>query len=104
MVVDERSLSTLETQAGELARKKQWDEEAITLNEEIIALDPENSLAHTRLAKCYMSMDDLETATSLYRKILEFDPRNSIALNFIMRIEAEKVKPKRGRKPRAKKD
>ncbi|MEA2615812.1 MAG: hypothetical protein QOE72_1595 [Chloroflexota bacterium] len=69
--------------AEDHARRGLWDSEAEHLNRRIIAIEPHNAAAHTRLAKAFNERGDLAEARAIYEHVLEFDPSNRIALNHV---------------------
>lgn len=49
-------------------------DQAILSLKEIVRLDPDNSLAHLRLAKTLRNVDRLEESVESYRRVVELDP------------------------------
>lgn len=78
---------TLRQQAGQLAQEQRWDETARSINERLIELDPDDVVAHTRLARCYREQGDFEAAQGLYRRVLELAPDSRIAQNGLAGID-----------------
>lgn len=60
--------------------------EARRLNEQIIVTDPKNLAALNRLARALCELGRFKKAQSTYKKVLKFDPYNSIAQKAISRL------------------
>jgi len=69
---------TLDRQAIQAALQGRW-EEAIDINKEISAQNPENTSAMNRLGIAYLKTKQLQNARKTFKKVLEIDPFNSIA-------------------------
>ncbi len=72
-----------------LANNNLWNDEAIKLNSIIIEIDKRNIAAYTRLAKCYVVKENYVMAENLYKKVLTFDPNNTIAKNRLHDVEIQ---------------
>lgn len=72
-------MTTLIQQAIDASLKCLWDE-AIDLNLEILTQNPTDIATLNRLAKCYLQLGDKKSAKETYRKVLEHDKYNSVAL------------------------
>ena len=72
-------LKDLVNKAKAFARLGDWGSEAVSVNTQIVEIDPLNSNAYTRLAKCFLSQEKLAAAHEMYLQVLEFDPKNMIA-------------------------
>lgn len=77
------------------ALSSRWDE-ALTLNQQIIATEPENVDALNRMARAYFELGDINLSKKFYQKSLKVDPYNQIAYKFLKRIE---TCTKKGAKP-----
>lgn len=66
------------------------------MNRRLIEVDPGRVVAYTRLAKCLRDRGDPESAEALYRRVLELDPRNSIASNSLLGLKVEREARARG--------
>ena len=62
-------------------------QEAIKLNEKILAGDKTNVEALNRLARAQMCMGEHQKAHKSYKKVLEIDPYNIIALKNMEKLE-----------------
>ncbi|KGK86592.1 tetratricopeptide repeat protein [Clostridium sp. HMP27] len=79
----DKTLSELNEIAKELASNNQWDDTAINVNKRIISKKSNSNAAYTRIAKCLLLKGDREGAYDIYKKVLEFDPNNTISSNFV---------------------
>lgn len=89
------NLTELEKQAIDAAINGQWDE-AISLNEKIIAEDKNNLEAYLRLGFAYLQKGDLKKAKEAYNKAKKIQPENYIAIKNLEKIkilETKKNKP-----------
>lgn len=68
-----------------LALQGRWGE-AVTANQNILALFPSDSEAHNRLGKAYTELGRYEEAKDAYAKALQIDPTNSIAHKNLNRL------------------
>jgi len=95
--MNEMLLNELKEKAKQLVLNNNWGEEAIEVNKKIIELDSTCSGAYTRLVKCYIQMGDIETAVKLCEQVLDFDPKNNIAINRLIEYGnyVEKIKQKK---------
>ncbi|MBI2756349.1 MAG: tetratricopeptide repeat protein [Chloroflexi bacterium] len=73
-------------QAINLATKGRWDE-AARLNEEILALAPQDVDAHNRLGKALMELGRYAESRDAYAATLKLDPMNSIAQKNAARLQ-----------------
>jgi len=80
---EEKTFDELNTIAEKLVLNNRWDDTAIDVNKKIIGKKSKNHAAHTRLAKCLLVKGDRQGAYNLYKKVLEFDPNNTISWNFV---------------------
>lgn len=76
----------LQKQAINAALTSNWDE-ALKLNQQIIATSPENVDALNRLARAHFELGDLSASKKFYETALKHDPYNQIASKFLKRIE-----------------
>lgn len=81
----------LHQQAIAAALSSNW-EEALKLNQQIIAMDPKNIEALNRLGRAYFELSDLQSAREYFETSLKYDPYNQIAFKFIKRVETFKKK------------
>ncbi len=86
----DREIDDLASRADELAAGGEWDAEAEEINRRLIELDPGRIVAYTRLAKCLREKGDPEPAEALYQRVLEQDPSNRIAANYLAGLKAER--------------
>lgn len=82
----DESPAKLHQQAISAALASNW-EEALKINQQIIALDPENVEALNRIARVYFELGDLTQAKRHYDQVLKKDPYNQIAAKFLKRIK-----------------
>lgn len=61
------------------ALSSDW-QQAVKINEKILHLAKDNTEALNRLARAYLCLGDLAKASKMYKKVLEIDPYNIIAL------------------------
>jgi tetratricopeptide (TPR) repeat protein len=85
----------LHKQAIDAALKNQWAE-ALKLNQQIIAEEPENVECLNRLAKAYFELGDLNQSQKLYKQVMQLDPYNSIAQKNLKKISSCKDAPQNG--------
>lgn len=74
-----------EDEAINLAMQRQW-EEAVTINEKMIELFPNDIGAHNRLGKALTELGRYVRARKTYEFVLELDPGNSIARRNVNRL------------------
>lgn len=72
------STQQLIKRAIDVAKEGRWHE-AISVNQEIIEIRPDDVDAHNRLGKAYMELGEINQAKESYKKALELDPKNNIA-------------------------
>lgn len=72
-------MQNLTNKAIEAALNFDW-ELALDYNLAIINDDPDNLQGLNRLAKCYMELGQKDQARAIYKKVLELDKYNSIAI------------------------
>lgn len=76
----------LQEQAIQAALSANW-EDALSLNQQIIALQPENTDALNRTARAHFELGNYSEAKKFYSSSLKIDPYNQIAAKFLKRIE-----------------
>lgn len=77
-------------QLAEDARRAALDgnwEEAVTLNEQIVALSDRDTIAYNRLGRAYIALGQLNEAKDAYTRALHTDPANLIARRNLQRLE-----------------
>lgn len=84
-----RQSQNLSQLAIDAALDYRW-EEALTLNKQIIKLDPQNIDGLTRLARVYMEMGRSNLAKKYYSEVIKIDPYNPIALKNLKIIKSFK--------------
>jgi tetratricopeptide (TPR) repeat protein len=84
----------LSKKAIDAALSHEW-KDAVTLNESILDLDPNNVEAMLRLAYAHNQLQNIEKAKKIYRKVLAIDKYNYVAIKHINKLNAL---PKRGKK------
>lgn len=83
----------LKTQAIQIALTGDW-EKAISLNQEILSLEPADIDTLNRLAFAYTVIGKLQEAKETYQKVLEIDAANPIALKNLKRLGSSGIKTK----------
>lgn len=81
----------LEKQAVQAAIKGSW-QTAVELNRQLIKNEPKNVGALNRLARAYWELGKTSEAQKAYRKVLTFDPYNSIATKNLQRLGKKRKK------------
>lgn len=81
-----RSPSSLAQAAIVAALAARW-QEAVKLNEQIIANQKDNTEALNRLARAYYFLGETQKAQKFYKRALEHDPYNVIAIKNLDKIE-----------------
>jgi tetratricopeptide (TPR) repeat protein len=81
-----RGKRALVQQAQRLATQGEWDE-AIELNNQILAASPNDVQALNRLGKAYSELHRYEESYETYSRALEIDPANQIARHNVERLE-----------------
>ncbi|MCK4787380.1 MAG: tetratricopeptide repeat protein, partial [Desulfobacteraceae bacterium] len=71
--------------AIDFAKEGRW-QEAITVNQQILQLIPQDVDAHNRLGKAYVELGEYVHAKEAYKKSLELDPANNIAKRNLRKI------------------
>jgi tetratricopeptide (TPR) repeat protein len=94
LLMGRSSLRVLETEARRLRRQENWGEEAIEVNSRILSLDPSNTAALNRRARCHIELMDLGAAEDDYRRASALDPGNKNIEKAIREIE-ERVRIER---------
>jgi len=77
--------NNLEKQAIQAAIKGSW-QKAVDLNRQILKENPKNIAALNRLARAFWELNKVDQAQKTYRKVLTFDPYNSIATKNLQRL------------------
>jgi hypothetical protein len=102
---------SLEQQAIDFARRGDFGPDAKRANEELTKLAPGNPGAWTRLARCCMTLGQLDAATHALETALALNPQNTIASSLQMEVSRQRARltapippPKRKRAPPSKSD
>jgi hypothetical protein len=66
-----------------LGAAQDWSSDALAVHERAVAQDPTYVPAYNRMARCLREQDDVEAAVAVYRRVLEIDPLNLVAWNFV---------------------
>lgn len=85
--------SSLDERARALAVAQDFGPEALDLNRRLVAENPNDAGARTRLARCYLQAGRLEDAEAEYREALRLNPQNRIAAGGLETIEAQRRGP-----------
>lgn len=86
--------AVIEFQAVRAALNGKWPE-AIKINQEILADDPENIAALNRLAKAYWESGFINKSKSTYQKVLKINPYNPVASKNFKRVCTQQKNKKR---------
>ncbi len=78
---------TLSILAIQKARNNQW-QEAVDINEQILAQDPTNVEALNRLALAYLQLGQLKQAKDIYNTVLKLDRFNPIAKRNLEKLKS----------------
>jgi tetratricopeptide (TPR) repeat protein len=79
--------TNLHQQAIQAALSANW-EQAVTLNQQILDVEPNNIDALNRAGRAYFELGNYSESKKHYHKALKCDPYNQIASKFLKRIEA----------------
>jgi tetratricopeptide (TPR) repeat protein len=82
-VPDETTGPDLITRSDGLGATQDWSSDALAVHEQAVAHDPTYVPAYNRMARCLREQNDVEAAVAVYRRVLEIDPLNLVAWNFI---------------------
>lgn len=74
------------------ALKGKW-QDAVEINQSILEKNPKNVATLNRLAKAYFELGNLKNAKATYKKVLEVERYNPIALKNLKKIESLKSTP-----------
>ncbi len=88
-------IEILEQQAIDAAVKSQWAL-AIEINQKIIEQEPENLGANMRAGFASLQLKKIAEGKKYYKKALEIQPRNNIALEHLEKIEILEIRGKAG--------
>lgn len=80
---------SLKTQAIKTALSGNWNN-AVTLNEEVLKVDPKDVDTLNRLAFAYTMGGHVKNAKATYQKVLALDIKNPIALKNLKRLNSDK--------------
>ena len=83
------SIAIWEKEAIQAATQGVW-KKAITLNQKILKLEPQNIPALNRLARAFLKTNNLITMKKTYQKVLKLDQYNPIALKNLKRLIGKK--------------
>lgn len=83
------SPEVLHKQAINAAISCNW-EKAVTLNEQILLTEPDNTEVLNRLAKALFEMGTYSSAKKIYHRVLELDPYNTIAEKNLKKVTSLK--------------
>lgn len=75
-------LFTLQSKAIRAAQEERW-EDAITLNQKLLAIDPKNIGALNRLGFAHLQINDHQEAANYYQQVLQLDSSNSVAKKYM---------------------
>jgi tetratricopeptide (TPR) repeat protein len=84
------TLVTLKARAEELAKNGDFGPEALEVNGQLVAGNPRDLAARSRLARCCAAAGQFDEAEAEYLEILRQDPHHTIATNWLPRIRLQK--------------
>lgn len=73
---------TLQTRAIKAAQDERWDD-AIVLNQELLAIDPRNIGAYNRIGFAHLQKQEHQQAATAYQQVLEIDSSNTVAKKYL---------------------
>ena len=84
-------LPDLQRRALELARLADFGAEAVQVNAELVAIDPKQEAAWTRLGRCHLEQRDFDEAVVALRAALAINPTNGIAANLLNEVRRRRA-------------
>ena len=96
--------TALEQTAIDFAKRGDFGQDALKVNEELTRLAPANQGAWTRLARCCLEMGLLDHATAALDAALQLNPQNTIARNLqneVTKRRAPPVEPRPAKRSRS---
>lgn len=94
-------LPTLRARSQRLAESKDWGPAALATNRDLLALDPADTRARNRLARCFLQKGDVTSAQAEYEGVLRQDPQNQVARQSLDRIRGTTTTPVTRKRPRS---
>ena len=85
------TLASLEARALELMKAADFGDEAIRVNEAIVAAAPRNERAWTRLGRCRMEQREFDGAIEALRTALSLNAANTIATNLLNEVRKRRA-------------
>ncbi len=85
------TLTSLETRALELMKAADFGDEAIRVNEAIVAAAPRNERAWTRLGRCRLEQRQFDGAIEALRTALSLNASNTIATNLLNEVRKRRA-------------
>lgn len=82
-------MKKLEREARDLRKGEDWGQKAVEANTRILEVDPHNTPALNRRAKCYREQQNFLAAETDYHRALELDPDNANIQNALREIRDE---------------
>src|SRR5690242_15742288 len=76
----------LQGQSDLFAADQEWGAAAEAVNQQLLEIDPERTVAMTRLARCLLNKGEISAAEELYARVITLEPGNMIAKNFLRRV------------------
>jgi len=84
-------LATLEKRALDLMKNADFGDEAIRVNEAIVAASPRSERAWTRLGRCRMEQRQFDAAIEALRTALSLNSANTIAANLLNEVRKRRA-------------
>lgn len=85
-----RQFRALQDEADGYAANGDWGAQAEALNLKLLALDAGYTVGMARLARCLIVRGEPSEAEAIYIRMLEVEPGNVIATNFLRRVTQAK--------------
>ena len=85
------ALADLQRRALELVKLADFGPEAVRVNADIVALDPKQEAAWTRLGRCHLEQRNFDEAIVALRAALAINPADSIATNLLNEVRRRRA-------------
>jgi tetratricopeptide (TPR) repeat protein len=85
------TLADLQHRALDLAKQTDFGPDAVRINAEIVARDPKQEAAWTRLGRCHLEQRSFDEAIVALRAALAINPANGIATNLLNEVRRRRA-------------
>jgi tetratricopeptide (TPR) repeat protein len=85
------NLIALERRALDLMKASDFGDEAVRVNADIVALDPNREAAWTRLGRCHLEQREFDAAVTALRAALSLNPSNPIATRLLAEVRKQRA-------------